>query len=127
MTATLLAQTAYGATAPVRTARGSEFAAFEIITNRLSRAADADAPMTTRAAAVHDNCKLWTTLATDLAGPNNGLPQVLRAQLFYLAEFSLLHSRKALRDLTALEVLIDINRAVMRGLDTPLTPKAHQA
>lgn len=117
MTATLLAQTAYGAAAPVRTARGSEFAAFEIITNRLARAAEPDAPMTLRAAAIHDNRRLWTTLATDLASPDNGLPQILRAQLFYLAEFSVLQSRAALRDRAALTALIDINRSVMRGLD----------
>ena len=117
MTATLLAQTAYAASAPVRTARGSEFAAFETITARLKRAAAPNAPMTLRAAALHDNRRLWTTLATDLASADNGLPQGLRAQLFYLAEFSLLQSRAALRDASALAALIDVNLAVMRGLD----------
>jgi flagellar protein FlaF len=118
VTATLLAQTAYGAVAaPMRTARGSEYAAFETITARLSRAADPDAPMTLRAAALHDNRRLWTTLAVDLASPENALPQALRAQLFYLAEFSLLQSSKALRDPAAIAALIDINHTVMRGLD----------
>lgn len=126
MTATLLAQTAYGAAAPVRTPRGSEFAAFERITTGLSRAADPTASMTMRASALHDNRRLWTTLATDIASPGNGLPQALRAQLFYLAEFSLLHSRAALRDPSALTALIDINRAVMRGLDTPAVTGAGQ-
>lgn len=117
MTATLLAQTAYGAAAaPVRTARGSELAAFEAITARLSRAAEPKAPMLLRAAALHDNRRLWTALATDLAGAENALPQGLRAQLFYLAEFSLSQSRAALRDVAALQGLIDVNRAVMRGL-----------
>jgi len=115
--ATSLAQNAYAAAAQVRTARGSEYAAFEQITARLSRAMDATAPMTQRAAAVHDNRRLWTTLATDLASPDNALPQVLRAQLFYLAEFSLLQSRAALKDPAALAGLVDINRAVMRGLN----------
>jgi flagellar protein FlaF len=101
----------------VRTARGSEYAAFEAITARLSRASDPAAPMTLRAEALHDNRKLWITLATDLASPDNGLPQTLRAQLFFLAEFSLLQSRTALRDPAALTALVDINRSVMRGLD----------
>ncbi|PWK59790.1 flagellar biosynthesis regulator FlaF [Roseicyclus mahoneyensis] len=117
MTATLLAQTAYGAAAaPVRTARGSELAAFEAITARLARATEPSAPMVLRAAALHDNRRLWTALATDLAGADNALPQGLRAQLFYLAEFSLVQSRAALRDVAALQGLIDVNRAVMRGL-----------
>jgi flagellar biosynthesis activator protein FlaF len=117
VTATLLAQAAYGAASiPVRTDRGNELGAFETITARLARAAEPGAAMGLRAAALHDNRRLWTALATDLAGAGNGLPGPLRAQLFYLAEFSLLQSRAALRDPAALAALIDINRAVMRGL-----------
>lgn len=122
MNATSLAQTAYAAAAPVRTARGSEYAAFEQITSRLARATDPATPMTLRAAALHDNRRLWTTLATDIASPDNALPQALRAQLFYLAEFSLLQSRAALKDPAALAGLIDINRAVMRGLGGEAVP-----
>ena len=118
MTATQFAQTAYAAAgAPVRTRRGSEHALFERVTARLISASDPDAPMTQRAAALHDNRQLWITLATDLASDGNALPQGLRAQLFYLAEFSLLHSSKALRDPAAIADLIDVNKAVMRGLD----------
>lgn len=118
MTATLLAQTAYGAaSAPVRTHRGTEYAIFERVTARLSRAAEKTSGIAQRAAAIHDNRQLWITLATDLAGSENALPQSLRAQLFYLAEFSLLQSSAALRDPSALAALIDINKAVMRGLD----------
>lgn len=118
MTATLFAQSAYAAAgAPVRTQRGNEYALFERVTARLTRAAEPDAPITHRAAALYDNRQLWITLATDLASEGNALPQPLRAQLFYLAEFSLLHSSKALRDPAAIAALIDVNRAVMRGLD----------
>jgi flagellar protein FlaF len=117
VTATRLAQTAYAAAAvPVRTARASEQAVFETVTASLVRAAQPGAPMTLRAAALHDNRRLWTALATDLAAPDNALPGGLRAQLLYLAEFSLLQSRAALRDPAALAGLIDVNRAVMRGL-----------
>lgn len=117
MTASSLAQSAYAtAAAPVRTARGTEYAAFQSVTTRLSQAADAEDALPLRAAALHDNRKLWTALATDLAGPENGLPQSLRAQLFYLAEYSLQQSRTALKDAAALAPLIDVNRAVMRGL-----------
>jgi flagellar protein FlaF len=114
---TSLAQSAYAASAaPVRTDRGTEYAAFQAVTAKLHKAMRPDAPMTERAAALHDNRRLWTILASDLADEGNGLPQSLRAQLFYLAEFSLLQSRKALDDASAVEALVDINTAVMRGL-----------
>lgn len=117
MIATSLAQTAYAASAtPVRTQRGTEYAAFQKVTTRLNQALMRNAPVSERAAALHDNRKLWTLLASDLADSDNGLPQALRAQLFYLAEFSLLQSRKALNNADALDALIDINTSVMRGL-----------
>jgi flagellar protein FlaF len=112
----LLAQTAYAATAPVRTPRAIEYAAFQKVTARLVQASRDTAPMTEIAAAIHDNRRLWTTLAVDLAGDGNGLPETLRARLIYLAEFSLLNSSKALRDKAALRPLIEVNTAVMRGL-----------
>ena len=117
MISTSLAKSAYAAsTAPVRTDRGTEYAAFQTVTAKLKQATRADASMPERAQALHDNRKLWTILASDLAEAGNGLPQSLRAQLFYLAEFSLLQSRKALESPDALEALVDINTAVMRGL-----------
>lgn len=119
MTATSLAQSAYGAaSAPVRTTRGTEYAVFEKITARLKRAAENNAPMTLIAEAIYDNRRLWTMLATDIASPHNGLPQDLRARLFFLAEFTDLHSRKILRGEGTLAPLIEINRAVMAGLTT---------
>jgi flagellar protein FlaF len=114
---TSLAQSAYAASAaPVRTERGNEYAAFQTVTTKLNNAMRPDAAMTERAEALHDNRRLWTILASDLADDGNALPQGLRAQLFYLAEFSLLQSRKALQDAAALEALVEINTSVMRGL-----------
>ena len=67
-------------------------------------------------AALDENQRLWSALAADVAEPGNGLPAQLRAQLFYLYEFTAQHSQ-AIRDKDAsVEVLIDINSAVMRGL-----------
>lgn len=123
MTVNSLAQNAYSNSAtPVRTDRGAEYAAFQSVTAGLARAARDGASMPERAAALHDNRKLWTVLATDVASEENALPQSLRAQLFYLAEFALQHSSKALRDAAALMPLIEINRSVMRGLDGMADP-----
>lgn len=68
------------------------------------------------AGALNDNLRLWSTLAADVAEPENGLPAPLRAQLFYLYEFTAEHSRAVLDNRGSVEVLVDINTAVMRGL-----------
>lgn len=66
--------------------------------------------------ALHDNRALWTALAADVAIGTNGLPRSLRAQIFYLAEFTVHHSRRVLAGEAGADVLVDINTAVMRGL-----------
>ncbi|MBP9950768.1 MAG: flagellar biosynthesis regulator FlaF [Cypionkella sp.] len=66
--------------------------------------------------ALEENQRLWSTLAADVADEGNTLPAKLRAQLFYLYEFTAHHSRTVRDDNGSVEVLIDINTAVMRGL-----------
>lgn len=68
------------------------------------------------AAALHENCRLWILLATSVADPDNELPQALRAQIFYLAEFTMQHSQKVLEGKATADVLIEINTSMMRGL-----------
>jgi flagellar protein FlaF len=116
LSSTMLAQTAYAATAPVRTSRGTEYAAFQKVTARMIRATRDGASMAERAIALQENRRLWTVLATDLADEANGLPDILRARLLFLAEFTLLNGSRALKDAGAMQPLIDINSAVMRGL-----------
>ncbi|MES2665757.1 MAG: flagellar biosynthesis regulator FlaF [Pseudomonadota bacterium] len=103
--------------APARTARGVEYDLLARITQRLSatwtRKAE-DFPGFVDALAA--NLRLWSTLAADVAGPQNGLPAPLRAQLFYLYQFTTEHSRAVLDGRASVEVLVDINTAVMRGL-----------
>ena len=74
------------------------------------------------ATALNENLRLWSTLAADVAEPSNSLPAALRAQLFYLYQFTAEHSRAVLADGGSVEVLIDINTAVMRGLRGEGTP-----
>lgn len=115
------AQQAYASTtsASLRTDRSTEYQAFSEIIRRLNRAArHQTAQFAELAAAIHDNRALWTILASDVASANNALPEALRAQIFYLAEFTDVHSRKVLRGDADVQALIDINTAVMRGLTT---------
>jgi flagellar biosynthesis activator protein FlaF len=102
---------------PARSLRSIEYDLIAQVTKRLSAAwtsRESDFPGLVRALA--DNQKLWSTLASDVALPENGLPQALRARLFYLYEFTAHHSRAVLETGASVEVLTDINTAVMRGL-----------
>ena len=118
MNATEQARAAYGAgPASQRSGRSSEHQVFADVTSRLSAAAAAGPAAFSRlAAALHDNRRLWTRLAADVSDDGNGLPRTLRAQIFYLAEFTEHHSRRILRGDGGADTLIDINLAVMRGL-----------
>jgi flagellar protein FlaF len=103
--------------APTRSLRSVEYDLLAQTTRRLRSAwsnREADFPGLVRA--LTDNQQLWSTLASDVALPGNSLPQVLRARLFYLFEFITQHSRSVLDGKAGIEVLADINTAVMRGL-----------
>jgi flagellar protein FlaF len=102
----------------LRSARGTEFEIFARVTRRLTTAMKGDA-FPALAAALHENRQLWTALAVDLADDANALPPGLRAQLFYLAEFTLAHSAQVLAGNATPEALVDINTAVMKGLAGP--------
>lgn len=102
--------------APHRDFRALEYDLLARATKALSLARSEGDDYAKLLTALDENQRLWSTLAADVAEAENGLPQKLRAQLFYLYEFTTQHSR-AVRDNTAsVDVLIDINTAVMRGL-----------
>lgn len=114
-----MAKTAYTAPGqPTRTLRGTEYELFARITHRLraAHALGSGPGFAALARALHDNRRLWTALAADVADKDNSLPPPLRAQIFYLAEFTRLHTRKVLAREADAEVLIDINTAIMKGL-----------
>ena len=115
-----LARTAYSdATAPIRTERSTEYQIFARITHRLSNASSENIEgFIDLAEAIHDNRRLWTILASDVSDKDNGLSQQLRAQIFYLAEFTEIHSRKVLAKEASVDALIEVNTAIMRGLRT---------
>jgi len=122
MNALHMAQQAYSAPNQnqMRTPRATEYAAFARITARLRAAQGAgrrNFPIL--AAALHDNRRLWTMLAADVADKENALSPQLRAQIFYLFEFTTQHSREVLNGKADVGPLIEINTAVMRGLDNP--------
>ena len=110
---------AYGrAQTAARTPRGIEYEVLARVTRRLKAATarrTEDFPGFARA--IGENLKLWTVLGLDVADRDNALPAPLKAQLFYLFEFTDLHSRKLLNgEDVSPDILVEINTSVMRGL-----------
>ena len=116
MLADIQARMAYSdPTAPVRTARSTEAQLFQRITRRLREAVQSENSQRL-AEALHENRRIWRTVAILVADEQNGLPAELRARLFSLHEFTDRHTSKVLAHEADPAVLIDINTAVMRGL-----------
>lgn len=116
--ATLQAQNAYSSAAsPVRTNRNTELQLFSKTTASLKTAA-AKLPDSYPefVSALHDNRKVWTHLAAEIADSDNELPKDLRARLFYLAEFTDHQTRLILNGEADASILIEINTSVIRGL-----------
>ena len=116
MNATNLARRAYAPTAaPTRTARSAEYDVIARITFRLKKAIEQKSQVAL-AAALHENRSLWSTLAIDVADSMNLLPADLRAQIFYLAEFTHHYSSKVLSEQLSAIPLLEVNTAILRGL-----------
>lgn len=110
------ARQAYAPARPaVQTPRAIEAQLLTSITARLMQKA---ASHSHYVRAVHENRTLWTTLAIDVADAENRLPRTLRAQIFYLAEFTQVHSQKFLKGEADLGPLVEVNTAIIRGLNS---------
>ena len=117
MESAALARNGYSqASRQIKSARSIEYDVFARITARLRRAIEAEDEVFELVAALHENRELWTLLAVDLVDPGNALPQQLKAQLFYLAEFTFQHTTKVLSRQAEAGVLVDINTSIMIGL-----------
>ncbi len=116
MNATTLAQRAYAPTAaPTRSARSIEYDVIARITYRL-KAAIEQGKLPPLLEALHENRKLWRTLAIDVADDENLLPDDLRARIFYLAEFTSHHTGEVIRKKVSAVPLLEVNTAILRGL-----------
>lgn len=100
----------------VQTPRNIEYQAFARITQRLQQAVQKPQKKSDMIRALHENRRLWTLLATDLAREGNKLGQQLRADLLSLAAFSLTQSSRAIKNPDLIASLIDVNTSMMKGL-----------
>lgn len=103
---------------PLHTPRSVEAELISKVTANLKKAAsNAKADYPKFISALYENRRLWTTMAIDVADNNNSLSAPLRAQIFYLAEFTEIQSSKIINHGASADVLIEINTAVLRGLN----------
>lgn len=111
-----MAQRAYAPnSAPIRSNRDIEYDVIARITYRL-KAAITSKRFPKILEALHENRKLWRTLAIDVADNGNDLPSDLRARLFYLAEFTDHHTNQVIRNGVSAMPLLEVNTAILRGL-----------
>ncbi|MEP2470655.1 MULTISPECIES: flagellar biosynthesis regulator FlaF [Rhodobacterales] len=116
MNAYAQAQSAYApAAAPTRTARSAEYEVIARISHRLKKAIKSN-KYPALAEALYENDKLWKTLAIDVMDDGNLLPDELRANILYLAEFTRLHTQKVLRKEESAIPLLEINATILGGL-----------
>lgn len=97
--------------------REVEYRVFGLVTAALVRAKEtgrSDLPALSKA--LYDNRRLWSTLMTDCARPENKLPPETRAQIISLSMFVDKHSSLVMREGESLDPLIDINKTMMDGL-----------
>lgn len=102
----------------LKPARNIEYEAFAKVTRELSKTwktRETNFPAFINA--LHQNQTLWQIIASDVANSKNGLPESLRARLFYLYEFVEHHFRKVVNGAEEeIDILIEINTSTMRGL-----------
>jgi flagellar protein FlaF len=114
-----LAHRAYAPkTSVLRSERSTEHQLFSEVTTQLrSTAKLLPTSFPKFAEAIHANRAVWTHLAAQVADADNELSEDLRARIFYLSEFTNFHSRKVLKGEADIKPLVDINTAMMRGLN----------
>ncbi len=119
MNASAAAIRGYGANATsTMSDRRSEYETFARVTKRMrDTSVRAKTEFPRYAEALYDNQRLWTALAVDVFDEGNGLPEALRAQIVFLADFTRIHTRKILAKEASIVPLLEINIAVMRGLN----------
>ncbi|WP_282078177.1 flagellar biosynthesis regulator FlaF [Epibacterium ulvae] len=118
MNAALKAKNAYGkARATTRTPIDIEYELIGQLTHRIIAAAQKGKPgFNDLVAALHDNQKLWTTFAADIAYADNALPDALKTNIVYLSQFTAHHTGQVLARKADVRPLVEINTAIMRGL-----------
>jgi flagellar protein FlaF len=97
--------------------RSTEYRLFAQVTRALINAGEADMlDMKTRSEALDWNRRVWSAFAIDCAEADNKLPEGLRAAIISLSIFVSKHSSAVMREGADIDILIEINKTIMQGL-----------
>ena len=80
-----------------------------------------------RMTALDWNRRLWSVLATDCAQPGNALPDGVRANVISLGMWVNRHTTAVMAGSETFDPLIEVNRAMMQGLQPAPAPDAQAA
>ena len=98
------------------TPKRGEYSVFARTTARLNAAQKPDAKVGAKAAALHENRRLWIEVGAQVADEANQLDFELRQRLFALSVFVQTHSAKVINEKASIAPLVEINRSIMAGL-----------
>nr|WP_281177092.1 flagellar biosynthesis regulator FlaF [Belnapia moabensis] len=111
------AATAYGSVIrQTETPRDIEYRVLSNATALLQDACRFDADPAALSRAIHENYKVWSAFAVDLAAAGNAWDDVSKARLFSLARWVLLEGDRVMRERASPNALIDVNHIIMQGL-----------
>jgi flagellar protein FlaF len=106
------------AAARAETPRDIEYRLFGQVTRALMAASETAAEeIGARMDALDWNRRLWSVLAADCASPGNQLPPALRANIISLSLWVNRHTSAIMRNEAEFGPLIDVNKAMMQGLE----------
>lgn len=112
-----MAHSAYSSlSTSTRSYRCIEYEILSRITHELIHTSSAKDNYGALVGALHRNRRLWRIFRDDISDPQNTLPEELRNGLYQLACFVETETGKILSGGGNHQVLVDINRSVMRGL-----------
>lgn len=107
--------------------RSTEYRLFAQVTRSLINAREADVlDMKTRSEALDWNRRVWSAFAIDCAESDNKLPEGLRAAIISLSIFVSKHSSAVMREGADIDILIEINKTIMQGLQPQTQAAAPQ-
>ena len=96
--------------------RATEYRLFGQVTGALLNAKSSNAQGAPLVEAIDWNRRMWRTLAADCMDDRNALTEDLRAKIISLSLWVSKYSRRVTREKASIDPLIEINRAVMQGL-----------
>ncbi|EZP48691.1 flagellar biosynthesis regulator FlaF [Sphingomonas sp. RIT328] len=100
------------------TPRALEYRLISEVTHQLIEARDQGWQGVELMQPLHQNRRLWSTLAVLCASPGNKLPSDLRASIISLSLWVDRHTSDVMRRRDSIDALISVNTAIMEGLSS---------